>query len=207
MHFSRRMWLDCELNLHPKIKTLRSTMGEPSSVAKQALKQVADQLTCAICLEDYKDPKLLQCFHMYCKECLERLVLQDKQGLSLRCPSCRRSTLLPSSSISGLQAAFHIHHLFEIRDTLVKVKKVKGPQKMQCEKCSENDATNFCRGCGQFICRACYKTHQTWTELSTHEVITLDRLEGDVTQLVSPTNKVTYCSKHPAKESDCRSRQ
>ena len=177
-------------------------MAEPSSVAEQALKKVADQLTCAICLEDYKDPKLLQCFHVYCKECLERLVLRDQQGLSLRCPSCRRSTLLPPSSISGLQPAFHVHHWFEIRDTLVKVTKVTGPQKTKCEKCSENDAANFCRDCGQFICRTCSKIHQTWAELSTHEVISLDRLEGDVTQLVPPTKKVTYCSKHPTKESD-----
>ena len=177
-------------------------MAGPSSVAEQALKKVADQLTCAICLEDYKDPKLLQCFHVYCKECLERLVLRDQQGLSLRCPSCRRSTLLPPNSISGLQPAFHVHHWFEIRDALVKVKKVKGPQKTQCEKCSENDATNFCHDCGQFICRACSKIHRTWAELSTHEVISLDRLEGDVTQLVPPTKKVTYCSKHPTKESD-----
>ena len=177
-------------------------MAEPSSVAEQALKKVADQLTCAICLEDYKDPKLLQCFHVYCKECLERLVLRDQQGLSLRCPSCRRSTLLPPSSVSGLQPAFHVHHWFEIRDALVKVQKVKGPQKTKCEKCSENDAANFCRDCGQFICRTCSKIHQTWAELSTHEVISLDRLEGDVTQLVPPTKKVTYCSKHPTKESD-----
>ena len=177
-------------------------MAEPSSVAEQALKKVADQLTCAICLEDYKDPKLLQCFHVYCKECLERLVLRDQQGLSLRCPSCRRSTLLPPNSVSGLQPAFLIHHLFEIRDTLVKVKKVKGPQKTQCEKCQKGDATSFCRDCGQFLCTVCTQIHKDWAELSTHEVISLDRLEGDVTQLVPPTKKVTYCSKHPTKESD-----
>ena len=177
-------------------------MAEPSSVAEQALKKVADQLTCAICLEDYKDPKLLQCFHVYCKECLERLVLRDQQGLSLMCPSCRRSTLLPPSSVSGLQPAFLIHHLFEIRDTLVKVKKVKGPQKTQCEKCRKGDATSFCRVCGQFLCNVCTQIHKDWAELSTHEIISLDRLEGDVTQLVPPTKKVTYCSKHPTKESD-----
>ena len=177
-------------------------MAEPFSVAEQALKKVADQLTCAICLEDYKDPKLIQCFHVYCKECLERLVLRDQQGLSLRCPSCRRSTLLPPNSVSGLQPAFLIHHLFEIRDTLVKVKKVKGPQKTQCEKCQKGDATSFCRDCGQFLCTVCTQIHKDWAELSTHEVISLDRLEGDVTQLVPPTKKVTYCSKHPTKESD-----
>ena len=176
-------------------------MAEAPSVAEQVLKKLADQLTCAICLEDYKDPKLLQCFHVYCKDCLERLVLRDQQGLSLRCPSCRRSTLLPPNSISGLQPAFHIHHLFEIRDALVKVKKVKGPQKTQCDKCKKRDAANFCRTC-QFICMKCTEFHQEWEDLSTHEVISLSQLEGDVTNLVPPTKKVTYCSKHPAKESD-----
>ena len=176
-------------------------MAEAPTVAEQALTKLADQLTCAICLEDYKDPKLLQCFHVYCKDCLERLVLRDQQGLSLRCPSCCRSTLLTPNSISGLPPAFHIQNLFEIRDDLVKVKKVKGPQKTQCDKCKKRDAANFCRTC-QFICTKCTEFHQEWEDLSTHEVISLSQLEGDVMQLVPPTKKVTYCSKHPTKESD-----
>ena len=103
-------------------------MAESQAVAKQALKKLEDQLTCAICLDAFKDPKLLQCFHVYCKDCLQRLVVQDRQGqLSLRCPTCRQSTLLPpATGVSGLQPAFHIHHLFEIQDAL---EKVKEPQK------------------------------------------------------------------------------
>ena len=74
-------------------------MAESRAVAKQALKKLEDQLTCAICLDAFKDPKLLQCFHVYCKDCLQRLVVQDRQGqLSLRCPTCRQSTLLPPAT-------------------------------------------------------------------------------------------------------------
>ena len=65
----------------------------------------------------------------------------------------------------------------------------------------KRDAVNFCRTC-QFICTKCTEFHQEWEDLSTHEVISLSQLEGDVTNLVPPTKKVTYCSKHPAKESD-----
>ena len=52
-------------------------MAELQTVAKQALKKLEDQLTCAICLDTFKDPKLLQCFHVYCKDCLQQLVVMD----------------------------------------------------------------------------------------------------------------------------------
>ena len=126
-------------------------------------------------------------------------MVRDRQGLSLHCPSCRRSTLLPPTSVSGLQTAFYLNNLFEVRDTL---EKVKEPQKTQCEKCDKRVATNFCRNCGQFICARCTETHQEWKEFLSHEVITLDQLEGDVAQLVPPKKKVMFCSKHPAKELD-----
>ena len=34
-------------------------MAEPVSVADQALKKLADQLECSICLDSFTDPKLL----------------------------------------------------------------------------------------------------------------------------------------------------
>ena len=135
-------------------------MAESQVVATQALKKLEDQLTCAICLEAFKDPKLLQSFHVYCMECLQRLVVQDKQGqLSLRCPTCRQSTLLPptATDVSVLQSAFHIHHLLEIQDAL---EKVKEPKKVKCEKCNKDrPAISYCRDCGKFICATCAGIH------------------------------------------------
>ena len=121
----------------------------------------------------------------------------DHQGLSLHCPSCRRSTLLPPTGVSDLQTAFYLSNLFEVRDTL---EKVKEPQKTQCEKCKKCVAINFCRNCGKLICARCTETHQEW--LSSHEVITVDQLEEDMTKLVPPKRKVMFCSKHPTKELD-----
>ena len=119
-----------------------------AATLNHALKKLKDQLTCAICLDAFKDPKLLQCFHVYCKDCLQRLVVQDRQGqLSLRCPTCRQSTLLPpATSVSGLQPAFHIRHLFEIQEALEMMKQT---EKVQCEKCTKisQTATNSCRDC------------------------------------------------------------
>ena len=174
-------------------------MATPPTVTEQALRKLEDQLTCGICLDSYTEPKLLQCFHVFCKQCLEQLVVRDRQGLSLQCPSCRRSTLLPPTSVSGLQTAFYLNNLFEVRDA---IEKVKEPQKTRCEKCKKRVATSFCRNCGQFICTRCTETHQEWEEFLSHEVITLDQLEGDVAQLVPPKKKVMFCSKHSTKELD-----
>ena len=162
-------------------------MAEPPTVTEQALRKLEDQLTCGICLDSYTEPKLLQCFHVFCKQCLERLVVCDRQGLSLHCPSCRRSTLLPPTGVSDLQTVFYLNNLFEVRDTL---EKVKEPQK--CKKCV---TINFCHNCGKLICARCTETHQEW--LSSHEVITIDQLEEDMTQLVPPKRKVMFCCKHP----------
>ena len=176
-------------------------MAESQSIAKQALKKLEDQLTCAICLDAFKDPKLLQCFHVYCKDCLQRLVITDRQGqLSLRCPTYRQSTLLPpATSVSDLQPAFHIHHLFEIQDAL---EKVKEPQKVMCGKCkkAKQAATSYCRDCGEFICAMCTTIHSNWDDFAGHEVVALEQLESKMKELDALKKVTFYCSLHKGKE-------
>ena len=174
--------------------------SQSQAVAKQALKKLEDQLTCAICLDAFKDPKLLQCFHVYCKDCLQRLVVTDRQGqLSLCCPTCRQSTLLPPvTGVSGLQSAFHIHHLFEIQDAF---EKVKEPQKAQCDKCkTPRPATSYCRDCGEFICAMCTTIHSEWDTFAKHEVVALEQLESKMKQIDALKKVTLYCSLHEGKE-------
>ena len=154
-------------------------MAEPVSVADQALKKLADQLECSICLNSFTDAKLLQCFHVFCKDCLEPLVLRNQHGLLLRCPNCRRSTLIPANGVSGLQPAFHVHHLFEIKDALQKVKQGQEGQKIKCEKCKKREVNGFCRDCGKFVCEVCMEIHQMWEEYSNHKVIGLEQFVSD----------------------------
>ena len=75
----------------------------------------AIQKHCSICLDTYTDPKLLQCFHVYCRKCLVKLVDRDQQGqLFLSCPICRQATPVPANGVAGLQSAFLITPLLEI---------------------------------------------------------------------------------------------
>ena len=173
-------------------------MAELPSSTQQALQKLEDQLTCAVCLEPYTDPKLLQCFHVFCENCLKHLVRQTPQGQVVECPTCRHPTSLPQNGVPGLQGAFLMHHLFDIQDTL---KKVRTPAKTQCNKCKKRESSCYCRTCG-FICERCKDIHPEWEEFSSHEIISLDQLMGDVTNLVPPVKTVLQCSKHTDKQLD-----
>ncbi|CAI8029639.1 Tripartite motif-containing protein 2, partial [Geodia barretti] len=78
--------------------------------------------------------RLLKCFHVYCEQCLQRLVRGGQEGQSLPCPQCRQDTLLPVGGVSGLQGAFYIHYLFDIQDAL---KKVSSSEQTMCNKCTK----------------------------------------------------------------------
>ncbi len=79
-----------------------------------ALKKLEEQLTCSVCLDTYTNPKQLQCHHVYCQQCLARLVVRDQQGqLSLTCPTCRQVTPVPADGVAGLQAAFRVNQLLK----------------------------------------------------------------------------------------------
>ena len=169
-----------------------------SSATAKALRKIQEQITCGVCLDAYKKPKLLKCFHVYCEHCLTRLVHGGPQERSISCPQCRQETALTAGGISDLQGAFYVHYLFEIQDTL---QKVSSSDKPTCSKCKRRESSQFCRSCG-FVCQRCVETHQEWEEFASHEIIGLQTLAGDVTTLVSPLNKKLLCSKHPGKEAD-----
>ena len=173
-------------------------MAERPSSAKQALEKLNDQLTCSICLEQYTDPKLLHCFHVFCEKCLQPVARQTPQGQVVECPNCRQPTSLPENGVPGLQGAFLIHHLFDIQDIL---KKVSTPDNTKCVNCDNSEVTCYCKSCG-FLCETCKQMHLKWKGFSSHEIVSLDQLTEDVTNLIPLVQKVLQCSKHPETKLD-----
>ena len=138
-------------------------------MAEEAIKKLEEQLNCSICLDIFTDPKLLQCFHVYCRQCLVPLVDRDQQGkLGLTCPICRQVTPIPDRGVAGLQPAFHINHLLELRESFQKVEDpaatLQGaaptdvnPVK-KARHCFDHEGKElelYCETCGELICCMC----------------------------------------------------
>ena len=170
-------------------------MAKPTEDPQEVLEKVTAQLKCGICLDEYKDPKLLSCFHVFCKQCLEPLVRHEREQSLLDCPNCRHTTVLPPQGVKGLRSDFRMYHLFEFRDALTKAKE---PQKTQCEKCKKSAASSFCRDCGKFVCDRCTEIHQLWEEFTNHQIVPISDLQSEAASLIPPTKgKVVPCKKHP----------
>ena len=160
---------------------------------KDALKKLDAQLECSICLDTFKQPKLLPCFHAFCKSpCLEKLVAKD--GHSLTCPTCRYIVSLSEKGVDGLQSNFHIDRLFEIRDAF---NKAAEPTETQCGSCEDGRATGYCRDCGDFLCDDCQAAHRRVKFTKNHQIATLDEIRTQATSFIPPKKTIPTCSKHP----------
>jgi hypothetical protein len=47
-----------------------------------------EHLTCSVCLEPFKDPKVLPCLHSYCHACIVKLA-ENAKSSTINCPECR----------------------------------------------------------------------------------------------------------------------
>lgn len=43
------------------------------------VERIREELICAVCLDILREPKVLQCAHSFCRECLEKIVAQRQQ--------------------------------------------------------------------------------------------------------------------------------
>ena len=99
--------------------------------------------------------------------------------------------------VSGLQSAFYIHHLLEIKGTL------KEPKNVPCGKCIQSPQSSkcYCCDCGDFLCAMCYTVHSQWgDDFANHKVVAIEQLEQKVKQLDAVKKVTLYCSLHQGKE-------
>ena len=171
--------------------SLELIMAVPRKTSTSALKKLEEQLTCAICLDLYTNPKILPCFHSFCQQCLEGLPL-DSQGDSffISCPTCRHHTQLPKpTGAAGYPGAFHINNLKEVYNLMIKV---SGHQQVTCDICTTTNATGYCKEC---LCEKCIEIHKKFPTNTNHMVTSIDEVATSASKLL-PVKQETNCPNH-----------
>ena len=165
----------------------------PDPVEK-GLKELEEEITCPVCQEHFRDPKILPCLHYYCKECVRQLALRAGTNRPFACPECRRGTVLPQNDPDQLPTAFFVNRMKELR---TKMEKAQGKVEAMCEVCSRAKVEAFCRQCAEFICSDCVRSHRRMKMFASHKVVTLQELkEGGAKAIPLKEAPPSMCKDH-----------
>lgn len=77
-----------------------------SPLQSRCSENTCPDLECAICFSQFNNvfrcPKMLQCRHTFCLECLARINVKSAQPSTIQCPLCRGVTTLPALGLPRL---------------------------------------------------------------------------------------------------------
>ncbi|XP_039373191.1 E3 ubiquitin-protein ligase TRIM11-like isoform X2 [Mauremys reevesii] len=103
--------------------------------------KLQDELVCAICLEPFKDPVILDCGHSYCQACITGSWGAWGTGL---CPQCRKP--LPEAELRPNK---------QVEAVVGIARRLEG----QCKK-HRDDLKLFCKEDRTLICRVCRESRE-----------------------------------------------
>ena len=169
-------------------------MAEAPDVVEKGLEELEEEITCPLCQDHFREPKILPCLHYYCKECVRQLALRAGPNRPFACPECRSATVLPQKDPDQLRTAFFVNRMKELH---AKMEKTQGKVEAVCEMCSRAKAEAFCRQCTDFICNSCVGLHQTLKVFAGHKVVTLQELkEGGAKEIPLKEAPPSMCKDH-----------
>ena len=171
--------------------------GDDENALEKSVKQLEEEITCAVCQGHYVEPKVLPCCHYYCKQCIHTLASRKGVDQPFSCPECRKEALLPQGNVDNLQSAFFVNRMKEVHSTLEQAHSTDVVQ-VNCEVCSQDKACAFCRHCDHFICISCVNSHKRMKRtFSGHKVVSLTELkEGGAKEIFRQDASIELCKTH-----------
>ncbi len=136
-----------------------------------------EKITCSICQENYTQPKVLPCFHYFCKQCILKIALILGKDKPFLCPKGCKEATLPGGNEDNFQTTFFVNHWKALYD---KQERALSKEVVMCEICttSELKAEAFCRQCDMFICIERVNVHPRMKKIfNGHEIISLKEIK------------------------------
>uniref|UniRef100_A0A0K8WCZ7 RING finger protein nhl-1 n=1 Tax=Bactrocera latifrons TaxID=174628 RepID=A0A0K8WCZ7_BACLA len=124
------------------------------------MEQFEQLLTCCVCLDRYRIPKLLPCQHSFCMEpCMEGLV--DYVRRQVKCPECRAEHRIPYNGVQAFPTNVTLQRFLELHIEITGElpDPTSGQIMERCSVCSEKSYLSYCAHCEKKICEDCKSAH------------------------------------------------
>ncbi|PIK42601.1 hypothetical protein BSL78_20554 [Apostichopus japonicus] len=134
---------------------------------------LSDIALCAVCCEEIKIPKILNCGHSFCLEpCLKELMKMH----TFCCPICKREFPLPTSGLAddfptnfALQSLVLCGAVPKRSSHIPPVSNERSTEEIHSARCSlhDNIVTHFCDTCLEALCHGCVESSHD----GSHEIV------------------------------------
>ncbi|XP_055606597.1 RING finger protein nhl-1 isoform X1 [Uranotaenia lowii] len=124
------------------------------------MEQFEQLLTCCVCLDRYRNPKLLPCQHSFCMEpCMDGLI--DYVKRQVKCPECRAEHRIPYQGVQGFPTNVTLQRFLELHIEITGElpDPTSGQVMERCNVCSEKAYCALCMHCDKKICPDCKGAH------------------------------------------------
>ena len=156
-----------------------------------------EDLTCTVCLEEFKVPKILPCCHTLCKGCLEHILEKSGQKENLICPQCRAEHHVPvvafQKNHTGQAIPVGGPDAFLSDFTVLRSLTTK---RESCGMCTSKEMippVSFCKECEEYLCEYCNGAHKRMKVFIDHKVVALNEFK---LESFCPKSKPYYCQQH-----------
>lgn len=171
--------------------------------------KIQEELICAICLDFLQDPKILNCAHSFCYQCLvgitssrySRELARDE----IECPSCRQVTRVPEANVTKLKTNWNLKKLVDIvseeekkvaRDAICKRRNTRPSIRAgRSPLCTlhRRQFEYYCLDCFELLCPKCIGAgHKSHNFKDVDEVL-LEQIAG-LRALIQPACEVSQYS-------------
>ena len=137
---------------------------------------LSDDINCPIHLGELKEPKVLQCKHVFCRECLDQWLSKQVDEYQLPCPIDRTLTVLGESGVTGLPEPLIVRSVSESITRFVTGNEDADYLQKPCDLCTDRTlprklAVNFCRYCAKNFCDTCSEKHAKRFTSKAHQLV------------------------------------
>ena len=146
-----RVWSmsGCSPQHHMTLTSLHKLLAMAQKTVNP-LQKLEEQLTCPVCLDLYKSPKILPCHHTFCQDCVGPCPRQLREGkYFLNCPTCSKPAQIPDGGVPAFPPAFTINSFLELHQEMLAKEGA-----MDCPE-HKKPLEAYCEACQELVCFFC----------------------------------------------------